>query len=607
MLLALRLGALLGLIDTLATGLRMPLLRGGLQEVLLRIAVAVPSWCVACALGLLAVRVSRKLLGRAPAPALEIFLGVALASLAPLLLSAQALHAAGSLGLSLSSGLVIAVASSALAGALAALLARRGGIGLVPWAATTLILLLIQLPLAGRTESSHGQRNVILVSLDTLRADHLGTYGYARDTSPNLDRLAKGGLVFEQAMSASHWTLPSHAALLTGKDPVALGVLDTGDALSSRFVTLAEEFDNAGWHTAAFVGNSPASFIGAQRGFDQGFDLYEHLPVPHRGLDAHLLLGLSKLWYKQVDHAIGAATHQIDLVGRWLESRPDAPFFLFLHLFDVHSDAHRLPYEAPGEFEERFISDPELTFTGCHPSGLCASELLMAYATGELEERPDPAEIQRMVDLYDGGIAYTDAEIGRLLELLDRHGLREDTILAVTSDHGEAFWEHGVPLHRDLHRENLHVPLILGGPGVPAERSGVVVQNLDLAPTLLELAGLGPRSRSLMNALNSPKGAGSAFSASREQLAWTTNKAKLLGTWRREWEELAEGAEVFSEIDELSGEPVESGDSPLGLALLEWLRTSRLLHASVVGDGAGPSLELTEQDWADLRAIGYGE
>ena len=235
MLLALRLGALLGLIDTLATGLRMPLLRGGLQEVLLRIAVTVPSWCVACALGLLAVRVSRRLLGRSPA--LELCLGVALASLAPLLLSAQALHAADSLGLPLNGGLVIAVASSALAGALAALLARRGGIGLVPWAATILVLLLIQLPLSGRGVSSHGQRNVILVCLDTLRADHLGTYGYERDTSPNLDRLAASGLVFEQAMSASHWTLPSHAALLTGKDPVALG------ESFAAFMHLGDEFE----------------------------------------------------------------------------------------------------------------------------------------------------------------------------------------------------------------------------------------------------------------------------------------------------------------------------------------------------------------------------
>ena len=193
------------------------------------------------------------------------------------------------------------------------------------------------------------------------------------------------------------------------------------------------------------------------------------------------------------------------------------------------------------------------------------------------------------------------------MELLDRHGLREDTVLAVTSDHGEAFWEHGVPLHRDLHRENLHVPLILEGPGVPARRSGMVVQNLDLGATLLELAGLGPRSRSLLQALEVSEATGTAFSASREQLAWTTSKAKLLGTWRREWAELAEGAEVFEGFEELSGQQIEPGDSPLGLALLEWLRTSRLLHASVVGDGSGSTLELTEEDWADLRAIGYGE
>lgn len=607
MLLALRLGTLLGLIDTLATGLRSPLLRGGMQDVALRVAITVPAWCAICLMGMGALRVGRKLLGHSPNPTLQLSLGVAAASSGPLLLSAQALHATGSLGLPLVGGLIIAATSSAAAGVLTALLARRGGIGFIPWSLLVLTLLLAQVPKTGSVESSHGQRNVILISLDTLRADHLGTYGYERNTSPNLDRLAGNGLVFEQAMSASHWTLPSHAALLTGKDPVALGVLDSADTLSSRFETLAEEFDAEGWHTAAFVGSSPSSYIGARRGFDQGFDVYEHLPVPHRGLDAHLLLGLSKLWYKQVDHAIGAATHQVDLVARWLESRPDAPFFLFLHLFDVHSDANCLPYEAPGEYEGRFISDPRLDFTGCHPSGLCASELLMAYATGDLDGRPSPSEIQRMIDLYDGGIAYTDAEVGRLLELLDRHGLREDTVIAITSDHGEAFWEHGVPLHRDLHRENLHVPLILEGPGVPASRSGTVVQNLDVGPTLLELAGLGPRTRSLLRVLHGAEDAGSAFSASREQLAWTTSKEKLLATWRREWEELAEGAEVFQEIQELVSEQVEPTDSPLGLALLEWLRMSRLQYASVVGDDTGTTLELTEDDWADLRAIGYGE
>ena len=151
------------------------------------------------------------------------------------------------------------------------------------------------------------------------------------------------------------------------------------------------------------------------------------------------------------------------------------------------------------------------------------------------------------------------------------------------------------------------MPLILEGPGVPARRSGMVVQNLDLGATLLELAGLGPRSRSLLQALEVSEATGTAFSASREQLAWTTSKAKLLGTWRREWAELAEGAEVFEGFEELSGQQIEPGDSPLGLALLEWLRTSRLLHASVVGDGSGSTLELTEEDWADLRAIGYGE
>ena len=383
MLLALRLGTLLGLIDTLATGLRAPLLLGGLQDVALRVAITVPAWCAICLMGMGALRAGRKLLGRSPAPTLSSRRRGS--EQRPPASQRTGSHATGSLGMPLVGGLVIAATSSAVAGVLTALLARRGGVGFVPWSLVILTLLLLQMPITGSTESSHGQRNVILISLDTLRADHLGTYGYTRNTSPNLDRLAENGLVFEQAMSASHWTLPSHAAMLTGKDPVALGVLDSADTLSSRFETLAEEFDAAGWHTAAFVGNSPNSYIGARRGFDQGFDLCEHLPVPHRGLDAPAA-GAQQLWYKQVEHAIGAATHQVDLVGRWPRVDRMHPSSSSSTCSMCTPMLTTFPTRHLASTRDASSRTPAWT-SGCHPRPV-RLRLLMAYATGDLEARP---------------------------------------------------------------------------------------------------------------------------------------------------------------------------------------------------------------------------
>jgi arylsulfatase A-like enzyme len=337
---------------------------------------------------------------------------------------------------------------------------------------------------------------LVLVSIDTLRADHLGAYGHSRDTSPNLDALARGGTLFENVFAQSHWTLPSHATMLTGQSPLVHGAIDLDDVLPSGIGTLAERLRARGFRTAAFVGGNRYSFIGAKRGFDRGFETYAHYPHPGRFRSGRLLRLLDHLRMRQVRHHVGNAAAETDAALRWLAVRGDEPFFLFLHFYDVHSKTHRLPYEAPEPWREAFCPDDLRGLGGCDAEGRCATDRLRAIWEGRSPE-PDAAEFERLRCLYDGSVAFVDAQLGRLLDGIERLGLDGRTLVAATADHGEAFFEHGHPLHTNLFDEVLRVPLILRGPGVPAgQRVAATGRLLDLVPTLLDRLGL-PRPHEL--------------------------------------------------------------------------------------------------------------
>jgi arylsulfatase len=331
---------------------------------------------------------------------------------------------------------------------------------------------------------------LVLISIDTLRADRLGAYGHARDTSPNLDALAREGTLFENVFAQSHWTLPSHATMLTGQGPLVHGALQLDDVLPSAIDTLAERLGARGFRTAAFVGGNRYSFIGAKRGFDRGFETYAHYPHPGRFRSGRLLRFVDHLRMRQIRHHVGNAAAETDAALRWLAVRGDEPFFLFLHFYDVHSKTHRQPYEAPEPWREAFCPAELRGRDGCDAEGRCGTERLRAIWEGRSPE-PDPAELERLRCLYDGAVAFVDAQLGRLVDGIERFGLGDRTLVAVTADHGEAFFEHGLPIHTNLFDEVLHVPLILRGPGVPA---GVrVAENgrlLDLVPTLLDRLGL---------------------------------------------------------------------------------------------------------------------
>ncbi len=275
------------------------------------------------------------------------------------------------------------------------------------------------------------ERNVLLVTLDTVRADHVGAYGYAAATTPSLDRLAAEGVRFARAQAAAPLTLPSHATMLSGQLPPRHGLRQNGVPVAGGgLATLAGHLRGAGYRTGAFVG----SFVLDRRfGLAAGFEHYDD--EVERDVAATAGLEAERPGRVVVDRALA-----------WLEARDERPFVVWVHLYDAHA-----PYEPP---------EPHAS---AHPG------------------RP-----------YDGEIAAVDAEVGRLLVFLRREDLLERTVVAVAGDHGEALGEHGEPTHGVLlYEASLQVPLLVAAPGLL--RAGRVVEEpvglVDLAPTLASLVG----------------------------------------------------------------------------------------------------------------------
>jgi arylsulfatase len=338
---------------------------------------------------------------------------------------------------------------------------------------------------------------VILITCDTLRADHLGCYGYARPTSPNLDRLASEATVYEDAWSAAPLTGPALSSMLAGRLPDEIGVSASNrELMSAEVVTLAEIARDAGVTTAAFVSNGVLRRAPAQQGdigVQQGFQLFD---------DA--------LHQKELNRALleRPADDTTNAVLAWLDhSGVDDPFFLWVHFQDPHG-----PYTPPPEHLAPFArdpaSEPEL------PAGTSQGGRgqIPHYQLVGAERRPGP-----YVDRYDAEIRFFDAELGRLLDGLRARGLYEDSLIVFTADHGESLGEHGYWFSHGehLHGELVRVPLIVRRPartrprsaGTPspdgAERIDRLVMHLDLWPTLVEalsLAAPGNRGVSLLGA-----------------------------------------------------------------------------------------------------------
>lgn len=308
--------------------------------------------------------------------------------------------------------------------------------------------------------------NVVVVLLDTLRADHLGCYGYARPTSPNIDRLAAQGLRFTNAVSTSSWTQPAVVSLLTGLLPGSHG-LDSDEALKAGepprvlapgVTTLAEAFAAAGYATAAITTNV---FLNSVFQVDQGFQFYGSGPLP----------------------AAEVTARGLELLGALRSDGPGTPAFLYLHYNDIHG-----PYRPPTEWANRFRSSERRPLSEAEWERL---DYLRLSWGGPVES--SPRDLSAYIDRYDACIASTDQAIGRLRAGLDSLGMGENTILLVVSDHGEEFLDHGGFDHGyTLYDEVIRVPMIVRWPAGFREARVVEesVSLVDLAPTLLDLCGV---------------------------------------------------------------------------------------------------------------------
>lgn len=294
-------------------------------------------------------------------------------------------------------------------------------------------------PVVHAAQLEPGTPNILIVSIDTLRARSVGAYGYGRDTTPFMDALAERGTLFETAITASVTTAPSHMSLFTGLYPEHHGMRTGTDSKTPESVTAAARFRAAGYHTAAFTENG---FILRPNGFGEGFS--EYTEYPGRKL-----------------HPPGRVQVTFEQARRWLRRSQRRPFFLFVHTYQVHA-----PYRPPVPYADLFANDG---FPG-----------------------PEDSAMRRLRDDYDREIRFVDDWLAELIGTLDALGLRDSTLVLVLADHGEEFAEHGGFQHGSaVFDEALEVPLILNGPGVAAgRRIATPVSLIDVTPTLLDLAGL---------------------------------------------------------------------------------------------------------------------
>jgi arylsulfatase A-like enzyme len=425
-----------------------------------------------------------------------------------------------------------------------------------------------------------GAPNILLISIDSLRADHLHSYGYARNTSPHLDAVAAEGASFETVISPTSWTLPAHMTLMTSLAPEEHGVITNRLRLGRGVDTLPQRLQRSGYATAGFVS---ATYLDGLYGFSRGFDKY----------DDYTLLRVA------ADKSRAAVTSQ-QVAGRAIEWLKDhaatderRPFFLFLHFFDVHYD-----YNPPPAFARMF----DAGYAG--------------PATGNVDSvhKGMPGrDLNHVVALYDGEIAWVDWNIGKILETLRSRGVDDNTIVAITADHGEEFLEHGQAAHyKTLYDEVLRVPLIVRYPGhvMRGRRVQGQVRLMDVAPTLLALAGLPVtharpgaegEARSLACLLTSTSVKRTpllpAFGDLRGEVASIrTGDAKLIRNLRTNKEEFYDLITDPGERKNLAGLG-QKGRSQLEMILNRW-RSS----ATPASNG---DADLDDEEKANLRSLGY--
>ena len=450
----------------------------------------------------------------------------------------------------------------------------------------------------GGGEGAAPARNLLFISIDTLRADALGSYGNERGASPELDAFARRSVLFERAWSHSPKTAPSHMTMLTGLPPRAHGVgnLNTSGAstLGEEAHTLAEILRGRGFRTGAVTSGGN---VKAALGFDRGFELYVDRGRP---LDKNL-----------------------PLAERWLgEVGEDERWFLFFHTYEVHDPyfpkAADLEQFADPNYAGRILGD-RVRLT----QRIAAGDDLAPNASGHdhlvknfwrRADLEDPADLQHLHDLYLAGLLGADRQLGAFLRRLEQRGQLENTLVVITSDHGEEFGEHGRPLHDQLWREVLHVPLLVRLPDERAAGTRIEadVRHMDLLPSLLELLDVPHPSGDLPGAswvpwIDAPETAEPrpAFAEHRSL------RERPLDLWalRSEGWLLHQDREGEQSLHELQGDPSEldpqSDEAQRARLEAERLHELGRLAELAARYATGEGVEVDAETRAELEALGY--
>jgi arylsulfatase A-like enzyme len=422
-------------------------------------------------------------------------------------------------------------------------------------------------------ESGETPPHFVLVTLDTLRADHLQSYGYFRQTSPHFDRFADEGLLFQRAFAPIATTLPSHVSLLTGTHPLRHGVVsnrvhfEPPAAPAPR--SAAQMLREAGYQTAAFTSAAP---LAPGSGIESGFERFQG-PPPREVLVRRGLLG-------------ARAEQTVEAALRWLaEVDATRPLFLWVHLFDPHG-----PYDPPPPFDTAFAVQPEL-LRFLRVRGLGGAPLARAAA---------------LSNRYDGEILYADGELGRLFEGLRAAGVYPRAVVVVAGDHGEGILQHGLLEHGQLWNEQLAVPLALRWPGGPRGRSTALASLIDVLPTLAAHTRL-PLDASQFDGVDLLAGSRDALLSQRPLRRGAPERELALrrGRWKY-WREGAGPARLY----DLADDPHELRD--LRDAHPELSRSLEAeLGRRVAAERSRPGLVTREPGDAaldeQLRALGYVE
>jgi arylsulfatase A-like enzyme len=424
-------------------------------------------------------------------------------------------------------------------------------------------------------------RNVVFILVDTLRADHLGAYGYPRPTSPNLDAFARSSLFFKDVRSQAPCTFPSVNSILTSRSPSAfLGQPNEGLGIPAQIPTLAEILRTRGFRTAAVsasavVRKNPSRF-NPHGGFGAGFDLFNEECV-----------------WKSAECVNRHAFEQ-------LRVKDERPFFLYLHFIDPHG-----PYAPPDSHQRRFATGPKpdkpfIRNGNPNPIGD------MLY-----KGLPDPgatkADLRYLIDLYDEEIRYFDGQLAVLLDELRTSGRLDDTLIVFAADHGEEFLEHGDIKHcRNLFDTEIRVPLVLHLPGAAARTLAQPVQNIDLTPTILDLLGVTADTRAFEGKSLRPLLEGKPAATGPQHALMSTLRSVSDGRFKLIHDL---GAGTFALYD-LRADPGETRD-----VLARERRTFHRLRQDLTAwlartEGAAPadeSVRKAQEELKKLRSLGYLE